>query len=155
MLKRFVIHEHHATRLHWDLRLEMEGVYKSWAVPKGVSMNPEDKRLAVAVGDHSLEYGKFEGILPEGSYGAGRVAIWDKGAYECDDPPAQLKKGKISFTIYGEKLKGGFTLVKMYNDEKNWLIIKADDEYIDEDWEIKTVLKKMKRKDAQEKFQED
>ncbi len=155
MLKRFVIHEHHATRLHWDLRLEMGGVYKSWAVPKGVSMNPEDKRLAVAVGDHTLEYGKFEGIIPEGNYGAGRVAIWDKGAYECDDPPEQFKKGKISFTIYGEKIRGGFTLVKMYEDEKNWLIIKGDDEFADEDWELKTVLKPMKRRDAHEKFDPD
>lgn len=152
MLKRFVIHEHHATRLHWDLRLEMEGVYKSWAVPKGVSMNPEDKRLAVHVPDHSLEYGKFEGVIAEGSYGAGRVAIWDKGAYECDDPPAQLEKGKIVFTIYGEKLKGEFHMFKMSNEEKNWLIVKADDEYADENWEIKTVLKKMKRREAREKL---
>ena len=152
MLKRFVIHEHHATRLHWDLRLEMEGVLKSWAVPKGVSMNPADKRLAVHVPDHSLEYGKWEGVIPEGSYGAGRVAIWDKGAYECDDPTAQLKKGKLVFTMYGEKLKGEFHMFKMANEEKNWLIVKADDEHADEDWEIKTVLKKMKRRDATKKL---
>src|SRR5215210_201070 len=140
--KRFVIHEHHATRLHFDLRLEIGGVLKSWAVPKGVSMNPQDKRLAVAVPDHSLGYIGFEGTLAEGSYGAGEVRIWDKGEFEATgDAQEQLRKGKLIFTFYGEKLKGEFTLLKMWNQEKNWLIIKAKDEFAQKDWKLETVLK--------------
>ena len=142
MRKRFVIHEHHASRLHFDLRLEMGGVLKSWAVPKGVSMNPADKRLAVAVPDHSIGYIAFEGTISEGSYGAGEVRVWDSGKYETDsDPVAQLKNGKIVFTFIGEKLRGGFAMVKMKHQQKNWLIIKADDEFADSDWQLETVLK--------------
>lgn len=141
MRKRFVIHEHHATRLHFDLRLEIGGVLKSWAVPKGVSMNPQEKRLAVAVPDHSIGYIGFEGRLTEGTYGAGEVRIWDKGEFETEnDALKQLEKGKLIFTFYGEKLKGEFTLLKMWNQEKNWLIIKAKDEYADADWKLETVL---------------
>ena len=142
MRKRFVIHVHHATRLHFDLRLEIGGVLKSWAVPKGVSMNPQEKRLAVAVPDHSLGYIGFEGTLAEGTYGAGEVRIWDKGEFETeDDAQKQLSKGKLIFTFYGGKLKGEFTLVKMWNQEKNWLIIKANDEFAERDWKLETVLK--------------
>ena len=142
MRKRFVIHEHHASRLHFDLRLEIGGVLKSWAVPKGVSMNPQDKRLAVAVPDHSLSYIGFEGTLAEGTYGAGRVAIWDKGEFEAaENAEVQLEKGKLVFTFYGSKLKGEFTLVKFWNHEKNWLIIKSKDEYADANWKLETVLK--------------
>ncbi len=123
MRKRFVIHEHHASRLHFDLRLEIGGTLKSWAVPKGVSMNPQDKRLAVAVPDHSISYINFEGTLAEGTYGAGEVRIWDKGEFEAQENASeQLEKGKLVFTFYGAKLKGEFTLVKMWNQEKNWLI---------------------------------
>lgn len=141
MRKRFVIHEHHASRLHFDLRLEIEGVLKSWAVPKGISMNPADKRLAVAVPDHSLGYIDFEGRISEGSYGAGEVRIWDKGEFEAQNASKQLKEGKLVFTIYGEKLKGEFALVKMSNQEKNWLIIKAKDKFADKNWKLETVLK--------------
>lgn len=141
MRKRFVIHEHHASRLHFDLRLEIAGVLKSWAVPKGVSMNPADKRLAVEVPDHSLGYIDFEGEIAEGSYGAGEVRIWDKGEFEAADAEAQLKKGKLIFTFDGEKLKGEFTLVKFGKEEKNWLIIKSKDEFADKNWKLKTVLK--------------
>ena len=142
MRKRFVIHEHHASRLHFDLRLEIAGVLKSWAVPKGVSMNPSEKRLAVAVPDHSLSYIGFEGRLAEGTYGAGEVRIWDKGEFESSgDAEAQIKKGKLIFTFYGAKLKGEFTLVKFWNHEKNWLIIKSKDEFADADWKLETVLK--------------
>lgn len=144
MRKRFVIHEHHATRLHFDLRLEIEGVLKSWAVPKGVSMNPQDKRLAVAVPDHSLSYINFEGRISEGSYGAGEVRVWDKGEFETENAAEQLRKGKLVFTFYGEKLKGEFTLVKMSNQEKNWLIIKSKDEFADKNWKLETVLKPKK-----------
>ena len=143
MRKRFVIHEHHATRLHFDLRLEIEGVLKSWAVPKGVSMNPSEKRLAVAVPDHSTGYIGFEGTLAEGTYGAGEVRIWDKGEFETlVDASEQLRKGKLVFTFYGKKLKGEFTLLKMWNQEKNWLIIKSRDAFADKDWKLETVLKK-------------
>jgi bifunctional non-homologous end joining protein LigD len=142
MRKRFVVHEHHASRLHFDLRLEVAGVLKSWAVPKGVSMNPQEKRLAVAVPDHSLGYIGFEGTISEGSYGAGEVRVWDKGEYEtAGDAEAQLKKGKLIFKFYGAKLKGEFTLVKMWNQEKNWLIIKSQDEFADKNWKLKLVLK--------------
>jgi bifunctional non-homologous end joining protein LigD len=145
MRKRFVIHEHHATRLHFDLRLEIDAVLKSWAVPKGVSMNPADKRLAVAVPDHSLAYINFEGTLAEGTYGAGRVAIWDKGEFEtAGGASEQLRKGKLVFTFYGENLRGEFTLVKMSNQEKNWLIIKSKDEFADRNWKLKTVLEPKK-----------
>ncbi len=144
MRKRFVIHEHHASRLHFDLRLEIGGVLKSWAVPKGVSMNPADKRLAVAVSDHSLGYINFEGTLAEGTYGAGRVAIWDNGEFETENADAQLKKGKLVLTFYGTKLKGEFTLVKFYNHEKNWLVIKSKDEFADQNWKLETVLEPKK-----------
>jgi bifunctional non-homologous end joining protein LigD len=143
MRKRFVIHEHHATNLHFDLRLEMEGVLRSWAVPKGPSMNPSDKRLAIAVPDHSIAYGSFEGTLPEGSYGAGEVRIWDSGEYETDtDPAAQLREGKLVFIFHGKKVKGEFALVKFKGQAKNWLLIKADDEFADRNWELETVIKK-------------
>ncbi len=142
MRKRFVIHEHHATRLHFDLRLEIGGVLKSWAVPKGVSMNPAEKRLAVAVPDHSLGYINFEGRLAEGTYGAGEVRIWDKGEFEtAGDAQEQLRKGKLIFIFYGEQLKGEFSLVKMWNQEKNWLIIKMKDEFADSNWKLETILK--------------
>lgn len=145
MRKRFVIHEHHATRLHFDLRLEIGGVLKSWAVPKGVSMNPAEKRLAVAVPDHSVGYIDFEGTLAEGTYGAGEVRIWDNGEFETTgDAAEQLRKGKLVFTFYGAKLKGEFTLVKMWNQEKNWLIIKSRDAFADKDWKLETILKPKK-----------
>lgn len=144
---RFVIHEHHATQLHFDLRLEAEGVLKSWAVPKGPSMNPNDKHLAVMVEDHPIEYGKFEGAIPEGEYGAGEVRIWDKGTYEeIGDPlPKQIEAGKITIIFHGKKLKGEFHMVEMHGrtaDEgkSNWLIFKHKDEYADEDWTMKPIL---------------
>ncbi len=144
MRKRFVIHEHHASRLHFDLRLEIAGVLKSWAVPKGVSMNPQEKRLAVAVPDHSIGYIDFEGTIREGSYGAGEVRIWDKGEFEAENAEEQWQRGKLIFTIYGSKLKGEFTLVKMDDQPKNWLIIKSKDEFADRNWKLETVLKPRK-----------
>lgn len=145
MRKRFVIHEHHASRLHFDLRLEIGGVLKSWAVPKGVSMNPADKRLAVEVPDHALGYIDFEGEIAEGSYGAGAVRIWDKGEFEAENSEAQLKRGKLVFNFYGAKLKGEFTLVKFGKQEKSWLIIKSKDEFADKNWKLETVLKPKKQ----------
>lgn len=136
-----MIHEHHATRLHFDLRLEIGGVLKSWAVPKGVSMNPGDKRLAVAVADHSLSYIDYEGRISEKSYGAGEVRVWDSGTYETKINPAlQIQAGKIVLEFFGKKLRGEFALVKMAGNDKNWLIIKAADEFADPDWKLETVL---------------
>jgi bifunctional non-homologous end joining protein LigD len=106
--RRFVIHEHKASRLHYDFRLEMGGILKSWAIPKGLSMNPADKRLAVAVPDHSIDYIDFEGIIPEGSYGAGPVVVWDSGTYEALDSNniiKQLATGKAAFALHGKKLQ--------------------------------------------------
>ena len=139
--RRFVIHEHHATRLHFDLRLEVDGVGKSWAVPKGPSMDPFDKRLAVAVPDHSLSYFKFEGSLADGTYGAGEVRIWDAGYFETDDDPKrQLDDGKLSFTFLGQKVRGGFVLIRLNRQIRNWLLIKVDDVFADVEWRLKTVL---------------
>src|SRR5437879_2058922 len=124
----FVVHKHAATRLHWDLRLEMDGVLKSWAVPKGPSRDPADKRLAVKVEDHPIEYGDFEGIIPEGNYGAGAVIVWDRGQWvPIEDPHAGLAKGKLLFDLKGYKLKGRWTLVKLKKGVKEWLLIKERD----------------------------
>lgn len=142
MRKRFVIHEHHATQLHFDLRLEISGVLKSWAVPKGLSMNPQDKRLAVSVPDHSIGYINFEGTISQGRYGAGPVAIWDRGEFETKgNAEEDLTKGKLVFAFYGKKLRGEFTLLKMKGQEKNWLVIKSRDEFVETNWKLETVLK--------------
>ncbi|MGH7568894.1 MAG: DNA ligase D [Gemmatimonadales bacterium] len=128
---RFVVHQHAARRLHYDLRLEMEGVLRSWAVPKGPSRNPADKRLAVHVEDHPMEYGDFEGVIPEGNYGAGAVIVWDQGSWiPLEDPIAGLKKGKLLFELRGYKLRGRWTLVKIKKGEKEWLLIKERDGYV-------------------------
>src|SRR5438132_2944524 len=127
----FVVHMHAARRLHWDLRLEMDGVLRSWAVPKGPSPNRADKRLAVLVEDHPLEYGDFEGIIPEGNYGAGAVIVWDRGRWvPLEDPQEGLKKGKLLFELRGYKLHGKWTLVKPKKGEKEWLLIKEKDGYV-------------------------
>jgi bifunctional non-homologous end joining protein LigD len=129
--RRFIVHQHAATRLHYDLRLEMEGVLKSWAVPKGPSADPADKRLAVHVEDHPIEYGDFEGIIPEGNYGAGAVIVWDRGLWvPLEDPIEGLKKGKLLFELRGYKLHGVWTLVKIKKSVKDWLLIKERDAYV-------------------------
>src|SRR5574341_1884677 len=127
----FVVHQHAARRLHFDLRLEMDGVLKSWAVPKGPSRNPADKRLAVHVEDHPLEYGDFEGIIPEGNYGAGAVIVWDRGRWlPLEDIAAGFAKGKLLFELQGYKLRGAWTLVKLKKGVKEWLLIKERDGYV-------------------------
>lgn len=132
----FVVQEHHASHLHYDFRLEWEGVLKSWAVPKGPSQDPKDKRLAVQTEDHPLEYGKFQGTIPKGEYGAGEVFIWDKGTWEPEgDPEYGFEKGHLQFTLKGKKLKGKWHLVKTrWGTEKaranNWLLIKSADDNI-------------------------
>ncbi|WP_371420665.1 DNA ligase D [Tardiphaga sp.] len=135
--RRFVIQKHDATRLHYDLRLEMDGVFKSWAVTRGPSMDPADKRLAVEVEDHPLDYGDFEGTIPKGQYGGGTVQLWDRGYWESEDPEKGLRKGDLKFTLDGEKLHGGFVLVRMKHDRNggkrtNWLLIKHRDEFVRE-----------------------
>jgi bifunctional non-homologous end joining protein LigD len=152
---RFVVHEHHATRLHYDFRLEIAGALKSWAVPKGPSMNPVDKRLAVMVEDHPLEYGDFEGIIPKGHYGAGPVLIWDSGGFETEgDPEAALKKGKLTFNLKGKKLKGSFSLILMKGrgSGNDWLLIKGQDSFACRDWEVKQALTPVKMKKLVEKI---
>lgn len=138
-MPKFVVHEHHARHLHFDFRLEMEGVLKSWAVPKGPSMNPADKRLAVMVEDHPLEYGFFEGTIPEGLYGAGEVAIWDTGSFTLIS--GSIAAGKIEFQLKGKKLKGAFVLTRMKDKEKEWLLIKRRDAYADAGFRLRLVLK--------------
>ena len=125
----FVVHEHHARHLHFDFRLEMDGVLKSWAVPKGPSMNPADKRLAIMVEDHALDYGSFQGTIPEGYYGAGTVVIWDRGTYKLIG--GGIDSGKIEFLLNGKMLKGIFVLTRMKGKDKEWLLIKKRDEYAD------------------------
>src|SRR5918995_3802800 len=126
----FVVHKHAARRLHFDLRLEMDGVLRSWAVPKGPSYDTADKRLAVHVEDHPLEYGDFEGLIPEGNYGAGAVIVWDRGEWiPIEDPIEGLRKGKLLFDLRGYKLHGRWTLVKIKKSEKDWLLIKERDSW--------------------------
>ncbi len=115
---RFVVQKHHATHLHYDFRLEMEGVLKSWAIPKEPSADVNVKRLAVKVEDHHIDYIDFEGVIPEGMYGAGRVEIWDKGTYVLKNKEAN----KIEFTLYGTKIRGDYVLIRFRNN--NWLFFR-------------------------------
>jgi bifunctional non-homologous end joining protein LigD len=147
----FVIQRHKASRLHYDFRLELDGVLKSWAVPKGPSLNPKDKRLAMMVEDHPYDYKDFEGVIPKGNYGAGIVEIWDKGTYDAVDEKgperivsdyakkvkllhAGLEAGNLKFRLYGKKLNGEFALVRLKDSDSNsWLLVKHRDNYaIDE-----------------------
>jgi bifunctional non-homologous end joining protein LigD len=137
--RRFVIQKHDATRLHYDLRLEFDGVFKSWAVTRGPSLDPHDKRLAVEVEDHPLDYGDFEGTIPKGQYGGGTVQLWDRGYWESEsgDPEKGFKKGDLKFTLKGEKLHGSWVLVRMRHDRNggkrtNWLLIKHRDQFAKE-----------------------
>jgi bifunctional non-homologous end joining protein LigD len=136
----FVVQEHHARRLHYDFRLELDGVLLSWAVPKGPSLEPGVRRLAVQTEDHPLEYGGFEGEIPQGEYGAGTVKIWDKGVWApLGDAHEGLQRGRLTFAVYGEKLRGGFHLVRSNgrasktarssakSAKSNWLLIKSRD----------------------------
>jgi bifunctional non-homologous end joining protein LigD len=128
----FVIQKHRATRLHYDFRLEMEGVLRSWAIPKGPSFNPADKRLAVHTEDHPMDYGGFEGVIPKGNYGAGKVIVWDHGTYEMVDPETPEKgweKKKLHFILKGKKLKGEWVLVRGSRNPNEWIFFKVRDQF--------------------------
>lgn len=132
---RFVVQKHAATRLHYDLRLELDGVFKSWAVTRGPSRDPHEKRLAVEVEDHPLDYGDFEGSIPRGQYGGGIVQLWDRGYWQPEgDPEAGLRDGELKFRLDGERLRGGWVLVRMRSARfkgrrPSWLLIKHRDEF--------------------------
>ena len=133
----FVVQKHYASSLHYDFRLELDGVLKSWAVPKGPSMDPSNKHLAVLVEDHPYDYKDFEGIIPEGNYGAGRVSIWDEGSYHSREAVGKektqtifrkgLENGHFTFVLNGIRLKGEFALIRLKKDQKNWLLVKKND----------------------------
>ena len=141
---RFVVHEHHASRVHFDFRLEAGGVLRSWAVPKGPSMNPAEKRLAIQVEDHPLDYIGFEGVIPDGEYGAGPVVVWDTGDYDLQKEDRDI----LEFVVHGKKLRGGFALVHIKGRGKGneWLLVKRRDEHADPDWKLKSVLTAAKKK---------
>jgi bifunctional non-homologous end joining protein LigD len=141
----FVIQKHDATRLHYDFRLEIGGVLASWAVPKGPSLDPSVRRLAIRTEDHPIEYADFEGVIPEGEYGAGPVMVWDKGTYSPENdlsPEEQLARGEINIVLNGIKLRGGFVLLYPRRsfgepgEKARWLLIKRRDEYADPSWKI-------------------
>ena len=139
----FTVQRHHASQLHYDFRLELNGTLRSWAVPKGPSLNPKDRRLAMMVEDHPINYASFEGDIPAGNYGAGHVDVWDHGTYEPIDENGELitatafarnlHAGSIKFRMKGKHLKGDFALVNMHKDPKTWLLIKHKDKYATED----------------------
>jgi bifunctional non-homologous end joining protein LigD len=148
MKRRFVVQEHHASRLHYDFRLEKDGVLVSWAIPKGPSMNPSEKRLAIQVEDHDLEYADYEGIIPSGGYGAGAVVTWDSGTYEL----LEWEDGVIQFSLEGRRLVGIFTLVKLKRGKGNeWLLIKKRDDHAQTDWKIERALTPAKEATLEEK----
>lgn len=139
----FVIQKHQASHLHYDFRLEMEGVLKSWAVPKGPSYDPGTKRLAMMTEDHPYEYGSFEGVIPEGNYGAGNVIIWDTGTWEFiepgDDPVQAVAQGKLTFRMFGKKMFGEWALVRIRGRSpkgNEWLLLKHRDQYANEDVDV-------------------
>lgn len=137
-ISTYLIQKHAASHLHYDFRLEMDGVLKSWAVPKGPSLDPSVKRLAVHVEDHPLDYGSFEGTIPKGEYGGGTVMLWDTGSWvpQTDNPDDAYEKGNLTFELFGKRLKGIWKLIRLKNDPKNWLLMKIDDKYAKRNYDI-------------------
>ncbi|HWD99606.1 MAG TPA: DNA polymerase ligase N-terminal domain-containing protein [Bryobacteraceae bacterium] len=157
---RFFIQRHNATRLHYDFRLEIDGTLKSWAVPKGPSLDPSVKHLAAMVEDHPLDYGDFEGNIPKGNYGAGSVMLWDRGTFELEGDATgleQIARGDLKFALHGEKLTGSFVLVHMKNRGKGneWLIIKHRDEFVQTGWDIENFAYSVKTGRTQEEIAAD
>lgn len=148
-MPHFVVHEHHSKTLHYDFRLEMDGVLKSWAIPKGPSLSPQDKRLAIMVEDHPLEYGTFEGIIPDAYYGAGPVVIWDSGTYQ--PVSTDMTKGHLEFVLNGRKLKGTFVLTKLRLKDKEWLLIKKRDDFARPSYKIVPELTEARLRTLKEK----
>lgn len=146
-MPRFFVQEHHARRLHWDFRLEVGGALRSWALPKGPSMDPAERRLAVQTPDHALSYGAFEGEIPEGRYGAGRVVVWDAGDYRPsaaeDDVESRLRRGHFDFVLSGARLRGGFSLIRMKGGGRPgaWLLVKQDDAFALRGWRAPVLLR--------------
>lgn len=138
-MPRFVVHEHHASHLHWDLRLEADGALASWAMPKGPSMDPADKRLAIRVEDHELSYIDFEGTIEEGRYGAGEVRIWDSGEFSITG--GALKDEKLEILMKGKRLKGVFAIFRMKGKGNNWLLIKKRDGHEQRGFVMETIIK--------------
>src|SRR5215213_5422718 len=140
--RRFVVQRHRASRLHYDFRLEIDGVLMSWAVPRGPSLNSADRRMAVHVEDHPLSYFDFEGVIPKGEYGGGDVVVWDWGTWEPEEttnPARAIHQGELKFRLDGEKLKGRFTIVKIRSSDASkddWLLIHKSDEFADPDWDV-------------------
>ncbi len=133
----YVVHKHHGRALHYDFRLEINGVLKSWAVPKGPSLNPKNKRLSILTTDHNIEYANFEGYIDEESYGSGPVIIWDKGNVKFElDPVKGFESGKLSFELVGKKLNGLYSLFTLKNSFQNWLLVKKKDKFASYDIEI-------------------
>jgi bifunctional non-homologous end joining protein LigD len=157
---RFFIQRHNASRLHYDFRLEIAGTLKSWAIPKGPSLDPGVKHLAAMVEDHPLDYGDFEGNIPKGEYGGGSVMLWDRGTFELigeEDGLAQIARGDLKFWLHGEKLNGSWALVhmKVRGKGNDWLIIKKKDEGADPSWDIEAHAVSVKTGRTQEEIAAD
>lgn len=153
---RFVVQEHKGRNLHYDFRLEIGGVLKSWAIPKGPSLDPADKRLALMVEDHTLEHIEYEGIIPADSYGSGPVLIWDKGTFEHaeKEPEKSIEQGRISFQLVGGKLIGGFTLLRLRKGARGneWLLIKKKDDHAKSGWKLETEMTEERIRSLKEKI---
>lgn len=157
---RFFVQRHDATRLHYDFRLEIEGTLKSWAIPKGPTLDPSARHLAMMVEDHPLDYGDFEGNIPKGNYGGGSVMLWDRGTFELigdDDGLAQIARGDLKFELHGEKLGGTYAIVHMKDRGKGneWLIIKKKDDAARPGWDVESVAYSVKTGRTQEEIAED
>src|SRR5580693_1557985 len=154
--RQFCVQRHHASHLHYDFRLELDGALKSWAVPKGPTLDPDQKRLAMMVEDHPLEYGSFEGVIPKGNYGGGSVMLWDRGTYQLLgelSAEEQLAKGDFKFHLNGEKLRGDFALVRTKRGKGNeWLLLKKKDAFAKPGWDTEDHARSVASERTQEEI---